>query len=359
MAFRQDKAIAPSAPPEGGHAGSAHKPPRILIVEDDADQRQLIHESLCLHYHDPAGSSIVAVGSACEAMAQDLGKFDVVLLDYNLPDMDGLALVEAIRAKADVPVVLVTSENVSDTAGEAIRRGAQDYVVKLGDYLFAIPCVVDKNIRQHRMRKENERLRRRLEAVLLKLRRKNVELRDSNRQLETLAATDHLTKLANRRRFAEIIERCFSEAVRYGFDLACCMCDLDHYKQLNDALGHQVGDEALVAAAEVIRSSLRSTDVAARYGGDEFVLLFPHASLEDALVVSERIRSEVAMRTRRCTGSQRRVSMSMGLASLEAHRPSSADELISIADRALYAAKAQGRDRIVVSQCAESPAARR
>ncbi|HUT01640.1 MAG TPA: diguanylate cyclase [Phycisphaerae bacterium] len=324
------------------------KPLRVLIVEDDVDHRDLLCDSLATHYGPLGNVHLAGVGSAAECLAQDLAGFDVVLLDYHLPDAEGIDLLGQVLAAADVPVVFVTGENDCAIAAEAIRRGAQDYVVKMGDYLFAIPVVIEKSLSQHRVRKENERLRAQLEAMLVELQRKNSQLEQSLEQVRTLAATDHLTGLANRRWFAAELDRRFAEAVRYGDDLTCCMCDLDHYKQLNDALGHQVGDDVLVLAAGVIGGILRRSDLAARYGGDEFVLLLSQTGCQEALVVGDRLRRELARRLAGLPRPAQAVTVSMGIASLRADRPGSADALISQADRALYAAKSAGRDRIVL-----------
>ena len=322
--------------------------PRILIVEDDPDQADLIRESLCAYYKDDSLDSIVHVATANECLAQNLGRFDVVLTDYNLPDMEGLKLIAAILARCDIPVIVVTGENVSDTASKAIQHGAQDYVVKLGDYLFTIPLVVDKNIRQHQINRENLQLQKQLQQTLEELRTSNAQLQQAEQKQRLMATLDHLTGLANRRSFDEILHRSFNEANRYGFDLTCCMCDLDHYKHINDTLGHQAGDELLVAASEVIRSSLRSTDTAARYGGDEFVLLFPHTSMAKAVEITHRIRTRLDAVVSRFAHSGKIVTMSMGASSLKTDRPQSADILLSLADRALYTAKERGRNQIVV-----------
>ncbi len=333
--------------------------PRILVVEDDDDQRELICDALRLHYGDEMGDRLTGVATGRECLALDLARFDVVLQDYNLPDIAGLDLLGSILNRAALPVILVTGENDSATAAEAIRRGAQDYTVKLGDYLFALPVLIDKGIRQHHMKQENQRLQRELQAMLSELRIKNIQLQESLQKLETMATTDHLTGLANRRRFGELLHRYYGEAVRYSFDLTCCMCDLDEYKQINDSLGHMVGDELLVLAADVIRSSLRSSDVAARYGGDEFVLLLPHTSVERGFAVGERIRQGLAEQAAAHGAVGRAVTISMGIASLDADRPAGADALVSLADRALYVAKDRGRDRIVAAsrmQNAPAPA---
>ena len=323
--------------------------PRVLVVEDDLDHRQLMQDVIVAHYGPAVAGLVVAVGTGADCLAQDLGAFDVLLLDYNLPDTTGSQLLPEILARADVPVIFVTGENDSATAAQAIRQGAQDYMVKLGDYLFAIPVIIEKTIRQHQVRKDNHRLQQELQAMLSELRVKNIQLEESLGKLEKMASTDPLTDLANRRHFAHLLERSFEEARRYGFDLTCCMFDLDHYKELNDTLGHQAGDEVLALAAGIIRESLRGSDIAARYGGDEFVVLLPHTSIDRGLAVAERTRTELAAGVRARYGLLHpAVTFSIGIASLTDHNPGTADELVAFADRALYAAKDSGKDRIVV-----------
>jgi two-component system cell cycle response regulator len=263
--------------------------PRTLVVEDDPDQRQLICDTLTMYFSGRDGTEVVGVSTGAECMAQDLDRFDAILLDYQLPDTSGLKLLGKILEARDVPIIFVTGNNSSTTAAEAIRAGAQDYVIKLGDYLFALPVVVEKNIRLHQLKRENAELQTRLKASLEEIQVKKAQLEESLLKLRRMAATDHLTGLANRRAFAEVLVRCHSEATRYEFDLSCAMLDLDHFKALNDTLGHMVGDNILQATAKVVRANLRGSDTAARYGGDEFVLLLPHTSVEMALNVAERI----------------------------------------------------------------------
>src|SRR5205085_6912070 len=125
--------------------------------------------------------------------------------------------------------------NVGKIAAEAIQRGANDYVVKIGDYLFTIPLVVEKNLSFAKVRRENEQLRVELEQALKDVQDKNAQLEESLQRVEQMAATDPLTGLYNRRHFGRVLDQLFAEAQRYDKDLSCVMIDLDGYKQINDS----------------------------------------------------------------------------------------------------------------------------
>lgn len=327
----------------------ADQPPRILLVEDDVDTAALMQETLDDHFATPCVTHL-----DCVEMAQnvDLAAFDIVLSDMNLPDGTGLDLLRTyLQRRPDIPIVLVTAEGILENAIEAIRQGAYDYVVKAGDYLFALPVLVEKNLAQWRLKAENEGLRRRLEDTLSEVQVKNRQLQDMVDRLETMAATDPLTGLANRRSIAESLERRFADATRHQRDLACIMVDLDGFKQLNDALGHQDGDHMLQLAARALVANCRRSDVAGRFGGDEFVLLLPGTSEEDARQVADRICSDFIdaatplLARRNYSGL---ISMSMGLSTLRSGQPDSSEQLVAQADHALYAAKAAGKNRLVV-----------
>ena len=170
--------------------------------------------------------------------------------------------------------------------------------------------------------------------MLEELQDKNVQLEESMKQLKQMATTDALTGLANRRYFNEQLDRQFSQARRYHDQLTCCMIDLDHYKQLNDTHGHQMGDEVLQIVSREILACLRATDIAARYGGDEFILLLPRTGLPEAFNAVKRIRVPI--------------TLSIGVASLVDDTPHNAEALVAMADRALYLAKDLGKDRVVL-----------
>jgi len=208
--------------------------------------------------------------------------------------------------------------------------------------------MVDKSIRQHRLKHQNQRLQKRLEVMLAELQDKNRQLQKTMDKLSTMAATDPLTDLANRRAFSRLMDRYFKQASRYDFDLSCCMCDLDRYKRVNDALGHREGDELLVAAADVLRRGLRGSDVAARYGGDEFVMLMPNTSTAGAVTACRRIMRKLEDRFSQYQDLRSEVTISIGISSLGSDNAITAEELVLLADQALYHAKQQGRNRIVL-----------
>ncbi len=326
---------------------------RLLIIEDDTDQRELIRETLDDYF---GAGTCTGVECLKDALAKDLGSFDLILSDYNLPDSSSMQLVEQIRFRCETPVILVTGENACHLAAEAIRKGASDYIVKLGDYLFTIPLVVEKNLAIAKIKHENEELRLEIELALAQVREKNTQLEESLKKVEEMAATDALTGLYNRRHFGQALEHSFAEAIRYGKDLSCVMIDLDSYKKLNDTYGHQVGDQLLMLAGKVITANKRTMDIAARYGGDEFVLLLPHASGEEAQAVAQRIREEFCRASATLLQRDAGVTMSIGIGSLKASRPAHADQLVAMADAALYSAKDAGRNRITMSPDAKTAA---
>ncbi len=182
---------------------------------------------------------------------------------------------------------------------------------------------------------------------LLKL---NAELerrvQERTRDLEQLAARDPLTCVYNRRYFTEVIAREFAAAERYDSDLTCMMFDLDRFKEINDRFGHRKGDEVLLTAANVIAGELRDADVAARFGGDEFVVLLPQTSAPAAAALARRITARFTEELARL-GPELPATLSIGIASLRTTHAATSEALIHEADVALYAAKQAGRNQTV------------
>jgi diguanylate cyclase (GGDEF)-like protein len=164
-------------------------------------------------------------------------------------------------------------------------------------------------------------------------------------RLYELSSEDPLTGLGNRRRFQARLEEEFARAQRYGAPLSVLVADLDGLKELNDRCGHRIGDEALTRVASAIRTGSRAADFAARWGGDEFALLAPSTGSEDAVRLAERVRSLASEHD----SGRERISVSIGVATFDPKSGTdSAEGLMRQADAALYAAKAAGRDRVVV-----------
>ncbi|MGP1308836.1 MAG: GGDEF domain-containing response regulator [Phycisphaerales bacterium] len=320
-----------------------HSIPRLLMIEDDADTASLVADILADHF----GGRCIEHVSTLDALGNvDLEPYDLALCDYNLPDGTALEAIAAIKARRpSLPVIVVTAQSDIDTLLETIRSGAADYLLKSSEVFATIPIAVEKNLTLARMQRENERLQAALSESLREITHKNDELQQLVQRLEEAATTDPLTRLANRRRLSDRLEQMHAEAVRYGTDLACILFDLDGFKAINDELGHQAGDELLSQIGAIIRSEVRSSDLAARFGGDEFVILMPHTTCDTAVNLADRIMKQFVS-VCPIDGAEPTPSacgMSVGVASLRTSRPRTGEELIHHADVAMYTAKHAGR----------------
>jgi len=186
--------------------------------------------------------------------------------------------------------------------------------------------------------------------VHLQLRRHMRRLEEMNRNLYDKAVNDALTGLRNKRYFQEAFEEAFARAQRIGIDVSCLFFDLDHFKQVNDTCGHGFGDYVLKTVGALIKETVRRGDLAARFGGEEFVVALPNTDLGQAKCVAEKIRRLISAHPFRDQGLQWRVTVSIGVASLLSARPSSACGLLQLADQALYRAKRAGRDRVETAE---------
>jgi diguanylate cyclase (GGDEF)-like protein len=271
------------------------------------------------------------------------GGFDLLLSDLMMPGTNGVQVLrQALEIDPRLAGVIMTGQGSVPAAVEAMRAGAADFVLKPFRMKQVLP-VLDRALAARRLRAENERLRReveRSEAERVRL------LEETNARLAALAATDLLTGLANRRAFDEALAREASLAGRGVRPLSLLALDVDHFKTFNDAFGHPAGDEALRRVAEAIRGCCRATDVAARTGGEEFAVLLPGTDLEGALVLAERVRAAVEAGP----WPLRPVTASAGVATLGAACRGAAERLVAAADRALYRAKRDGRNRVVSAQ---------
>lgn len=165
---------------------------------------------------------------------------------------------------------------------------------------------------------------------------------------ELLSVTDGLTLLHNHQHMQKILQSEFARCKRYQSTLSVVMMDVDHFKNINDTYGHQVGDEVLVEMAQVISRFCRANDAAARYGGEEFILILPETALEGARQIAERIRGEIENKTFGSNGNSFKVTLSCGVVEQDPERINSPAKLVQVADRALYRAKEGGRNQTQV-----------
>jgi diguanylate cyclase (GGDEF)-like protein len=172
-------------------------------------------------------------------------------------------------------------------------------------------------------------------------------------QVQRLASSDSLTQIANRRRFDEYLDQEWQRMAREGAPLSLILCDIDFFKTYNDTYGHQAGDNCLQQVAQAISFAVkRPADLVARYGGEEFAVILPHTDAQGSAQIAEKIRSQVQVLQIAHAGSQvsQYITLSLGVASTVPAYESSPAVLIAAADKSLYQAKAEGRDRVVLQK---------
>ena len=183
------------------------------------------------------------------------------------------------------------------------------------------------------------------------LRKKHLSLEKANREIRELSRTDSLTGCYNRGYLAEVLPREITRALRYKRPLAVAMCDIDHFKKVNDTYGHQCGDEVLKKFVQSIVELIRhDTDWLARYGGEEFLLVLPETNLESAFSLADRLRKHLAHQVIETEEDQISITASFGVTGFNGLRPPESvtqESLIRMVDKYLYEAKTQGRNRVI------------
>ena len=297
----------------------------ILIIDDTSSVRQQILDTL---QGTDLFSAYFEAGNGLEGLKIMLNeKIDIVLCDVEMPGMDGfkfLAMVNAREDLQDIPILLLTSHEAMETKVKGLEQGASDYLTK--------PFSTEELLARVK--------------VHLKIKALQDDLRANNQLLQKLAQTDPLTELHNRRHMMETLEAEFDRSSRIGSPFALLMVDLDHFKQVNDSYGHQLGDKVLQSIAWEIKDSLRQYDSAARFGGEEFALLLPETALKGANLVAERLRQSINDIEFAGPLSGLKMTVSIGIATIPSDNVRSVSDLIRLADDALYAAKHNGRNRV-------------
>ena len=302
------------------------RPAKILIIDDIQDNLELLGELLTL---DGFHVEIAMGGEMALKRVQEF-RPDLILLDTLMPGMDGYEVCARLKAEENtknIPVVFVSSKTDVDSKVKGFRVGGVDFINKPFQHA-EILVRVNTQITMQRLRQH---------------------LEEQNAKLEHLANTDYLTNLYNRRRFFHAAEEEFVGAVSDRKPISVTLIDLDYFKQVNDTFGHLVGDQVLIHIANLIRTHCRVSDVAARYGGEEFIILHPAIDKHKAYLVAERIRKVVETKPFWHKGHEIGVTLSAGVVDTLVDQDfSRIDDLLGLADKALYRAKDAGRNQVVL-----------
>ncbi|HJY29450.1 MAG TPA: diguanylate cyclase [Pyrinomonadaceae bacterium] len=291
-----------------------HSKSNILVVDDNPDKLQLIEAALSLAgYHVTKATDGVEALAAIESYQPDL-----VITDVMMPRMNGYELAQRIRANPVTKFIPVIMQTAAGRRAEDLRRASE--VGALG--YITDPTDID---------------------LLLARTRTLLEFKAYLDVCEEAAFTDHLSGLANRRRFERQLEREVGRVERFGHPFTLLMLDIDSFKNLNDSFGHDAGDDAIRRLSKVLREGTRGIDLAARIGGEEFAVLLVETGKEGGLEVAERLRAAIKALELPQAG---HISASFGVAECPRDAQTAAD-ILKAADVALYEAKRNGRDQVV------------
>jgi diguanylate cyclase (GGDEF)-like protein len=314
---------------------------KALVADDDEALRSLVCQVL-----ESDGYSVAVASDGDEAwrlFEEHLP--ELVFTDIRMPGRTGLDLLAEIKRRSSLAhVIIMTSHASLDTAIGALKKGAYDYLIKPFEDLELISSAARRAVGSLRLLHEREQLVGKLQGY-------NEELERLNKMFRELAVKDGLTGLYNHRYAQEALLQEVERSRLHRRPLSVLFADVDHFKQYNDKHGHQLGDRLLRSLAACLKSVARSTDIIARWGGEEFVVIAPESDIQAATDLAWQMRDSVASLedTGRNTQPQGIVSVSIGVATLGEHANSSAG-LISQADQALYKAKAAGRNTVIVAE---------
>ena len=301
-------------------------PASILIVDDVEDNLEILGD--LLRFDGYVVESVRCGESALKRVQES--RPDLILLDILMPGMDGYEVCTQLKADEstkDIPVIFVSSMTDIDSRVKGFKVGGVDYINKPFQHA-EILARVNTHITLVCMRKHLEK---------------------QNAALVRLANTDYLTNLYNRRCFFHAAEEEFNEVLQSGKTISITLMDLDYFKKINDTYGHLVGDHVLIHIAQLIRTHCRVSDMAARYGGEEFIILHPSTDRKNAFVIAERIRKVVEATPFIYEKNEIGLTLSAGVVDTQVGRDlARIDDVLGLADKALYCAKDAGRNQVVV-----------
>lgn len=318
--------------------------PLILIVDDSPMNLSFIDNILRNNNYKTATA---ANGSdAIEYLSKNSP--DVILLDIILPDVSGYDICKAVRSNAEtesIPIIFISSKSSPDEIQKGLRIGGSDYLIKPFNEIELL-ARIDNHYKfkksQDKLKALNEELLRANQIIA----KKNKALEKALHQLERLATTDALTNLYNRR---FIMSKINEEILRYkrsGKVFSFLLCDIDHFKSINDEYGHNFGDYCLKELSRTVLKNVREQDTVSRWGGEEFLILLVETGKEEAGIVAERIRSEIQGLTLKHNGIQTQMNVTIGVSEYDSALE--VKDCIKTADKALYQGKANGRNQVVI-----------
>ncbi|MCB4757282.1 MAG: diguanylate cyclase [Elusimicrobia bacterium] len=298
--------------------------PKILVVEDDAAVSNMLEKILLEEGYEVA---VADNGKVAEEKLADISP-DLVLLDLHVPERSGFDILKEIRRRDQdfgifVPVIILTGVYTSrNDKVDCLNIGADDFLPKPFDLVELLARV-----------------------------RSLVRLRDLYKRTQFLATHDHLTSCYNRRYVMDFLDREMARYKRYATPFSFVLIDLDHFKQINDQFGHEGGDQMLIHLGFRLQDFFRAVDCVARLGGDEFAIVLPDCNRDNAEKVGERLIKDI-QDPKRMEGLPphlaERLSVSIGMACLPEHT-GDRDELIRLADEAMYEAKKAGRNQFILA----------
>jgi two-component system, cell cycle response regulator len=310
-----------------------HSKMRVLIAEDDPVSRRLLQASLTKWGYEV---NVCVDGLEAWEALQKEGAPRLAILDWMMPGMDGVEVCRRVRWRGGEPyvyILLLTAKTQKEDVVAGMDAGADDYVTKPFD--------------AHELK-----VRLRAGQRIINLQNELIGAREA---LRVQATHDALTGLMNRSTIFETLHRELSRAERSSNALGLAMIDLDNFKNVNDAFGHQAGDLVLKETAQRMVHILRAYDQIGRYGGEEFLAVLPDCDLPSAASAAERLRSGLAGQPIVLDNHQSLVvTVSVGIFSTSENPQASLNELIRAADAALYRAKRKGRNRVEAGSVEET-----
>jgi len=300
----------------------------VLLVEDNPLLRRIMEDLIT-----GVGFPVTIVGDGAEALARlDKEHYPIVVTDWVMPEVDGLELCRAIRRRTTgdyTYLILATSQGSRENMVAGLEAGADEYLVKPVN-----PAELAARLK----------IARRILSL-------EQNLKKSLAEITRLSLRDPLTEVFNRRFLIERLPQEIKRAYRYQRPLSLVMLDVDHFKAVNDTYGHQAGDKVLCTCAAIVQETIRDdVDWMVRYGGEEFVLVLPETDLAGAQVVAERLRRRLEISPVPCADMEIRITASFGVAALALFPEKTrlgVESLLEAADRCLYQAKGEGRNRVV------------